>query len=502
MSFEPVRTGSRRSLQRLLLTGFLPGAILLAVLSGCRSAPPRVGSPVEVPAAFSDSGSAETPADWWTQFGDPGLDRAIDLAFEGNFTLAGAWDRLAEAEAIARREGAPLLPAVDFDAAASRTRERRDGDTTYTNDFLLGLAADYEVDLWGRIRSAHDASLYDVAVSEQDVQTAAISLAASVATVWFQLAEAAEQVRVIGEQADTNRRVQELVTERFRQGQVLAADVLRQQQLVQSTEGLRTLAEQRVATLRHQLAVLLGRPPATDLGLPRSSLPSMPALPSTGVPSDLLQRRPDVESAFLAVLAQDRRLASAIAARYPRVSLSADLRTSAEDVHDLFDNWLASLAANLVHPLFDGGERAAEVDRNRALLSETVNRYGQAILDALQDVEDALALEFHQDAYIASLEQQLKTTDAVIERTRANYLGGQLDYLRVLEALTSRQSLERQYLTARRERAEYRVLLYRALAGPVPVQRPELASAAADDAPRDDGPPTDSTPTEGQNDDE
>jgi len=207
---------------------------------------------------------------------------------------------------------------------------------------------------------------------------------------------------------------------------------------VQATEGLRTVAVRAVTLLEHQLAVLVGERPKAELGLGEATLAEVGALPATGVPAELLERRPDVRRAYLAVLGQDRSLASAIAAQYPRVSLSAGVSTSSARVRDLFDDWAANLAGNVAEPLFDGGRLAAEADRNRALLSERVHAYGQTVLEALAEVEDALAQEAGQRAYLASLAEQLASADAVIERTRASYLNGQLDYLRVLEALTSR----------------------------------------------------------------
>ncbi len=445
------------------------------VILSCGSAPKRdVASPVALPESFSASGEVDLPSDWWGSFNDPGLNQALAAAFEGNFSLAIAWDRLAQAEAIYRREGAPRLPSVNIDASVSRYRQEVGNRKDSTNSFVAGLSANYELDLWGRIRSAYEAARYDVQASIEDVQTAAISLAATVATTWYQWGEALAEVRVLEGQIYANKQVLELVTERFRQGQVQAADVLSQRQLVQSTEGLRVLSLRRAAILKQQLAVLIGRAPTDPLHMPEPQLPYIGELPKTGLPARLIQRRPDVRSAYLAVLAQDQRLASAIVARYPRISLSAGLRSDTSKVRDLFDDWLASLAANLLHPLFDGGELQAEVDRNRAVLSQAFHEYGQTILIALQEVEDALVNEAHQREYLQSLEQQLATAEAVIERTRSSYLNGQLDYIRVLEALTSRQSLQREYLRAQRELIEFRIALQRALAGELPLVRPEL----------------------------
>jgi len=455
--------------------GRLAMGVAMAVgVAGCRTEPMAVADPVELPGAFSASGEVAVEQAWWRAFGDEGLDRAVEAAFAGNFTLATAWDRLAQAEAIAKREGAALYPQVDVLGSGERVRRDLARGTSYETGLLAGLTVGYEVDLWGRIRSAREAAAYSAAASEQEVQAAALTLAASVATTWYRLAEARGQVAVLEEQIATNRSVLELVTERFRQGQVQAADVLRQRQLVQATEGLRTVAVRAVTLLEHQLAVLVGERPKAELGLGEATLAEVGALPATGVPAELLERRPDVRRAYLAVLGQDRSLASAIAAQYPRVSLSAGVSTSSARVRDLFDDWAANLAGNVAEPLFDGGRLAAEADRNRALLSERVHAYGQTVLEALAEVEDALAQEAGQRAYLASLAEQLASADAVIERTRASYLNGQLDYLRVLEALTSRQGLERTYLTARREAIEFRVGLYRALAGGEIVMSDEL----------------------------
>ncbi|MCU0725298.1 MAG: TolC family protein [Planctomycetes bacterium] len=463
--------------------------VLAGLACAVATTPPE---PFDSPLAFSSSGRELPPAEWWTVFGDPGLDRAVAAALRDSPDLRIAWDRLSQAEAVARREGAALLPDVAARASAARTRESRSGDSDSVSSFGLGLAASYEVDLWGRLRSARDAALFSAAASGADLEAGAISLAGSVATVWFELAEARDQVRILGDQIETNRRVLDLITERFRHGKIPVADVLRQKQLVLSTEGLRTLAGQRTATLAHQLAVLLGRPPTADLGLPAPVLATVPPLPATGLPAELLDRRPDVRGAWLEALAADRRLAEASADRLPRISMSAGVDTAAPEVGDLFDDWLANLAGNLLHPLFDAGWREAEEDRNRAAVSEAVNRYGLTVLSAFREVEDALVSEASQAAYLANLGDQLETSRAVVERIRDSYVNGQVDYLRVLEALTNLQSLERTELAARRLRIVYRVQLYRALAGPPPLPPPAGPPGPGGDAAgsRDDPAPS------------
>ncbi len=455
-------------------------AAVWLILAGCTSPDRQVSMPVQLAQRGPRGGTIELQQQWWLAFEDEELDRVIRRSLAGNFSLAQAWNRLDAARAVARREGADLWPQVDVGAAGSRTRTRRQDNTTYTTSYLGQLLVGYEVDLWGRIRSTRQAAILDARGREQDVQAAAITLSASVAATWVQLAESLGQEQLLAEQTQTNQQLLELFTQRFRQGRVQAIDVLRQRQLLESTRSLAALASQRSALLKHQLALLQGLDPATELPWPED-LPELSPLPVVDDAMSLLKRRPDVRSARLAVAAQDQRLAAAIAAQYPRLSLSASLETSASNAGDLFEDWLARLAGNLAHPLFDGGRLGAEVDRNRNRREEVLNAYGQTVLEALAEVEDALAREAWQRRYVQSLRKQLETADELLKRTRASYLNGQVDYLRVLDAVTSRQQTQRQLLQARRDLVGFRIQLYRSLAGDIPLERPTPGEALAGD---------------------
>ena len=461
---------------KLRLSLALAAALGAMSISGCTTTH-EVSPPTIIPATFSAIGQTPLQQQWWTSLDDPGLDALIEQAFERNFDLRTAWNRLAQAQAVARQQGAALLPTVDGEAGASQLRQETDSNRSRSQTLMLGLAVNYELDLWGRLNSAAEAADYDVQASEQDLQTAAISLAASIANTWYELAEQEAQIRIINEQTQTNKQLLELIDARFRRGVSPASDVLRQQQLVESAQGELVLAQRQAEVLRHQLAVLIGQAPTQVIDQDNPMLAELPSLPETGVPAELIQRRPDVLSAYLSVNAADKRLASAIANQYPRISLSADLQTSGSKARDLFSNWLLNLAANASQPLFDGGERKAEVDRTRAVRDEALNSYSQTILTALQDVEDALTSEQYQQRYLDSLNKQILTATSVVERTRARYLNGQTEYINVLEAITSLQSLQRSVLTAQLNLLSYRIELYRALAGPLSLGEPEpLAS--------------------------
>ncbi len=441
------------------------------------------GPPVKLPEKFSASGTAAAPDKWWTVLGDPNLNKLIEKAMANNFDLQSTWARLVQARASARKAGADLWPSLDADGGASRTRRatvvspRGAGSTSRNysnlNSLSVGLAVNYELDLWGRVRSTRDASRMDLTATREDLDVAAITLSAEVANTWYELVEQRGQLKLLDKQVKTNEDYLELITLRFRRGQVTATDVLQQRQLLESKKGQKVQAQATLEVLAHQLAILLGTSPGALDVPPGQKLPTLPPLPSTGVPAEWIQRRPDIRSAYLAVQAADRRVAAAIADCFPRISLSVGAETSAIRARNLFDNWLASLAANLTAPLFDGGLRLAEVDRTKAVVSEQANAYGQVVLDSLKEVEDALTQETQQRKYLKSLDEQLELSQQSTDQVLKSYIKGTGGFLRFLTTLLSHQQLQQTNLQAQRELIQFRIDLYRALGGSWPLEQPK-----------------------------
>ncbi len=469
----------RRLLKRLILP--VVGSVMIAA---CATEPGTYAPPVATPAAFSSGGTVPLPERWWHSFDDPVLNDLIDKALANNFSLRAAWARLAQSRATLAKQQSSFLPTLDLNSGVSGSKQRSrssaanggDWKVSSSSEFELGLSSGYEIDLWGGIASAVDAADLDARASEEDLRTAAITLSAEVAKTWYALVEQYGQVDLLKSQLATNEQVLELTDLRFRQGQVMITDILQQQQTVESIRGTLATAESDLAVTRHALAILLGQTPA-DAEIPViNDLVPLPPLPATGVPADLVRQRPDIRKAYADLSAADRRVGVAIADRYPSFSLSANVSTSAENVRDLLDNWLASLAANIVAPIFEAGARKAELERTRAVVDESLADYGQAILDALGEVEDALVQESRQQAYIASLERQMELSDQVIQRMLDRYSGGDVDYISVLDALLTNQNLERTRLTASRQLLEYRIDLCRALGGGWVMERPETLS--------------------------
>jgi outer membrane protein TolC len=189
----------------------------------------------------------------------------------------------------------------------------------------------------------------------------------------------------------------------------------------------------------------------------------LPALPATGVPAEVLSLRPDVRSSFLALQSADSRVAAAVADQYPALRLTASLETVGSSTCTAFSDYLGSIMAGLTAPLLDGGRRKAEVERTSAVARERLHDYGQSLITAVGEVEDALLAEMQQQHYIQSLEMQLSLATQTMEQVKERYLKGVENYQRVLTALTSLQSLQQSKITAQKDLLLNRIELCRAL---------------------------------------
>lgn len=246
---------------------------------------------------------------------------------------------------------------------------------------------------------------------------------------------------------------------------VSALDVYQQKQVVEDIIAEIPLVEAREQLLRHELALLLGKPPQTFLNISREDLPKPIEIPATGLPADLLSARPDLRAAGMRLWAADWQVAAARADRLPAISLTAQGRYGEGDVDVLFDNWLLSLAGNLTAPIFDGKRRAAEVDRSLAIVGEKVSAYRRTVLTAIKEVEDALVTESKQREHIKGLEKVTDTARKALKEAGNRYRKGLTDYLPVLTQLLKVQDLERNLIQQQANLLGARISLYRALGG-------------------------------------
>lgn len=473
---------------RAVSVSLRPGRMTLLacvlLLAGCATTPlPKLAEPSFVmPERFAAAGDTPIDQQWWRAFDDPGLTSLVDRALTQNFTLASAYARVEQARATLASSRADLFPSVDATIDQSATRQSNNDDSfvnsTGGNSFsfdrdtsnwsetrTLQFSASYELDLWGRVRNARNAAEFDLQASAADLQAAAVTLAGDIASNWYSYQELEARIELLQSQIETNQNVLDLTTFSFNHGQAAAADVLRQRQAVESVKGQLEQTRASADVVKHALAVLVGIAPEHFVA-PPGRLVDLPPLPETGVPVANLMHRPDVRQQFYGVAAADRRVAVAIADQYPQLSLTASTSTTTDSA-PLFTNWITQLGASLTQPLFDAGARAAEVRRTRAVVNEQVADYQQALLEGLQETEDALTNEFRQKRYLSRLDKQLDLSSETVANLRLRYLRGATDYLDVLDALLTGQNLQVDALTARRQLLDYRINLYRALAGGV-----------------------------------
>lgn len=455
---------------------FLLPALLMSTLlcSACAPfAPTQTLQPnVSLDKPYSiDVAGQETDKLWWKSFNSPELNALIDKALSDNFTINIAYARLKQAAANLERAGADQYPTLDITggAKAGRTGSRTSSGakSTYddTQSYELGAAAAYELDLWGRIEAQRSASEQQFYATYADLDAAAVTVAASIAENWIDLLRVREEIAILNEQIDNNRRQLEFQELRFANGIAESVDVLQQRQILASSQSELPLLIAKEQVLLNAISVLIGSTPLERPTIVQKELPELIALPATGLPSDLLVNRPDVRSAGLELFSAQWDVAEARANRLPQFTLNADAAFKSSVAAVLFNNWVATLAGNVMQPLLDGGLRAAEVDRTRAVVEERASTYSETVSKAIQEVEDALVNEEQQQEYLRLIAAQRDATAKTLQDARLRYLQGQSGYLPLLQEVLNVQGLERQMLQQEAELIKLRITLYRALGG-------------------------------------
>lgn len=242
-------------------------------------------------------------------------------------------------------------------------------------------------------------------------------------------------------------------------------DVYQQRLQLAGTRNQIPQVETTIKILKHQLALLLGRAPNETVLMPGKVLPELPELPKVGIPLEVIRKRPDVRSSELRIYAADRKIAVALADKFPSLSISTAAGANSGSISDLIDNWFVNLAGNILGPIFDGGRREAEVDRTKAVLREKIIAWKQSILSALKEVEDTLVQETGQSQILTGIQSQIDLAKKTLAQAKSRYVNGLSSYLNVLTSLQVLQNLERSEITVKRLLISNRIKLYVALGG-------------------------------------
>lgn len=410
------------------------------------------------------------PGPWWESLQSEELNTLIEISLEDNFSVQQAWARVKQSQAMATKTRADTYPQLDGSAGFANTRGQNDqGQETTSDDFTLGLSAAYEIDLWGRVQAEIAGSRAQADAAREDLNAAAFSLSGQVAESWVNLLDAKQQKAQLEEQLELNRKLLELVEMRFSTSKASALDVYQQQQTVKAIEGgLITIQATQDITL-HQLAVLSGHPPTTDLHLVQSIFPGISAVPPTGLPTDLLYRRPDILAAEHRLHEATWEIAVARAERLPQFRLTGAFSYNSGLLETLLDTWVLRLAANLSGPIFDGGSGKAEVQRTRAVAEERLAAYRQTVLTAILEVENSLVREQQYRATRENIRQQIDLTKKAYREATYRYLNGLSDFLPVLREQLNLITNQLDFIRAGSNLLTARIGLCKALGGDWPL---------------------------------
>ncbi|MBN8751085.1 Outer membrane protein OprM [Xylophilus ampelinus] len=460
---------------------FLLGSTVLAAvlaLGGC-AVGPRYERPVAATAtAFKEAPAAEgwVPAqpgdaldrgEWWTRFGDPQLDALAARVQISNQNIAAAVAAYTQAQALVRQQRAALFPSVGLDGSGRRTGAvRNDGTGSPANSFSASLAADWSPDLWGRLREAVGSAQASAQASEADLASARLSAVGDLVTNYFSLREADTELRLLNETIEGYERALTITRNRYEAGIAAQTDVLQAQTQLVSAQAERVALRRTRATYEHAIAVLVGAVPADFSIAVADWKPTVPAVP-TGVPSLLLQRRPDIAAAERAVASANAQIGIARAAYFPNIGLTASISSSTSRVRDLFDasNMLWALGLSVAQTVFDAGAIGAGVDAAKASHEASVARYRQTVLAAFQSVEDQLSAT----AALAEQEGLRRTASLAADRTEQQllnrYRAGQVNYTDVVSAQASALSARRSLVQVQLARQTAAVGLIQSLGG-------------------------------------
>ncbi len=401
--------------------------------------------------------------------GDQTLRELQDRLAGQSFDLQAAWSRVAAADARARESGAYLMPRLDATLAGNDLTFPSSG---IVNPFLFqgaaydaSLAASFEIDLWGRLRNRELAALLETEASVHDLRSLAITLSSVLAEVWFGIVAEQELIALLGSQQRTSERFLELTQLRFGQGLGPAQDIGRQREQLLSLQGQIDLARGRLESLEFQLAALLGsaerQTPGRSPGL--GPLLAGADRPGLGEPAQLLERRPDLVAARRRVEAADRRAAAAVKEWLPSLSLNALVSGRALEIFDVLNDLVRQIGGSAAQSVYASGGRRARIDQAYAAAEESLYSYAQSLVNAVGEVQTALAVGRSSRELVANLQERLREARRVLLLTSESYREGATDYLNVLTALLSQQGLEQALIDARRQQLASRLQLCRAL---------------------------------------
>lgn len=443
----------------------------VAAVAGCALAPPPGGPELRgralpnavVPPQWAGAPTApgEVAKGWLGQFNDPELERLVAEAIVHNPDLQLAAARVEAAEASARAAGAALYPQVNL---LGRGGGKMGGDSTGLQG--IGLFASWEIDLWGRVRAGRAAATAQYEATALEHQYARESIAALVAKSWFLAREAAVQRAIAADMVQSAQSLTDLSRERVRVGKADELEVSQAEASVLSYRDVELQADTARLNALRAIEILAGRYPSASVQ-PGVTLPALPAAVPAGLPSQLLERRPDVQAAERRVAMAFYRTQEAQAARLPTISLTANVSSVSSELFVLKnrDNPVWSAGGSLLAPIFNAGALQAQVDVRTAEQKAAIAEYARVGSRAFGEVESALSTAFNLDTRADVLARAVRANESALGYTRVRYDVGSGDLRGVQQQLLALHAARTTLVHVQAERLIQRVNLHLALGG-------------------------------------
>jgi multidrug efflux system outer membrane protein len=447
------------------------------LLAGCAFAPDATTPSVTLPADYPPAGAAAPGtaeaigADWWTLFGEPSLDALVAATLQHNTDLRSAAARVDETAAVLGLARAAQWPGLDLQGNVTRSRSSTLNDQPVppggpeATTHRLVLSSAFEIDLWGRLRNATAAAQAQLLGAEHARDAVRIALAAATVQAWFGVRALDAQLAVLDVQEKAREQSLALVERRFSGGVASSLEPAQARAALAALRAQRPELQRQRALLVNQIGVLTGTPGgAVDAA--SAALPA-PLVPPAGLPSGLLQRRPDVRQAEAALRAAQAQVAVARAAVFPTLSLTGTFGQQSADLVDLLKagarTW--SIGPSLLLPLFDGGRNAARTAQAQAQAEQAAIGYQRAAQIAYREVADALANGAAGAEAAVQVEAQFQAAAEALRIAERRHAAGYSSYLEVLDAQRGVQDSELARLRTQQARLDASVALVKALGG-------------------------------------
>ncbi len=403
-------------------------------------------------------------ARWWQQYNDETLNHLMKDVLEHNSDISQAYYRVLQASAYATGKKSERYPGLSISGIAKS--EDSDAYTTDVSTYTMSLAAQYELDVWGKIRAAGKAAAFSRQASMYDLQAMYISITAQTAELYFRAVEGNKKLKLCRENVRLLQEYVTLISLNYEQGIVDSSKEYSARQALANAKAEQILQEAAFRKTIHALSILKGKYPESTESYTFSELTDVKNVLPTGIPSDLLKNRPDIQKMLSTLKSDDHEIGVAVANRFPSISLSAGIGRSGTDLSgSMVSSSFSNIAGNLLMPVLDWGKRKSEVKRTRAAFKEILAGYQKAVLTGFKETEDAITdysaalSSFDHIHHIGSLAE----IDA--KRIEANYLSGLGTYSAVIVSKTEMIGIQKRINEARLQVRLNNISLVRALGG-------------------------------------